>query len=59
MPLAEELAMFEANRQEWLAEREGQFVLIKDGEFSFHETDNAAYEHSVAEYGDVEMWTCS
>lgn len=53
--LAEELAVFESHRQEWLAEHEGQVALVKDGEFSFHETDAAAYECGVDKYGNVDM----
>lgn len=53
--LVEELAVFETHRQEWLAEHEGQFALIKNGEFSFHEIDSAAYECGLAKYGEVDM----
>ena len=56
MSLEAELELFESNRQEWLKEHEGQFVLIKGTDFSFHDTDEEAYEVAVNKYGNDDIF---
>lgn len=57
-PLATELALFEKNREEWLENREGKFVLIR-GPFShygFYDTDEDAYRTGIGAWGNVPMF---
>ena len=56
MPLETELALFETNRSEWLKEHEGQFVLIKGTVYSFHDTDEEAYQVAVDKYGNEDVF---
>ena len=56
MPLETELALFETHRCEWLKEHEGQFVLIKGIEYSFHDTDEEAYQVAVDKYGNEDVF---
>lgn len=46
-----ELQFFGSHRAEWLKDHEGDFVLIKGTEFSFHRTDDEAYRTGVEKYG--------
>ncbi len=55
MPLDAELAFFEAHRSEWLKDHEGQFILIKGGDYSFHDTDNEAYQIGIDKYGHSDI----
>jgi hypothetical protein len=56
MSLEVELKQFEDNRLGWLADHEGQFVLIKDGEVSFHDTDEEAFVYAIGKYGTQDVF---
>ena len=57
MSLDTERSFFESHRIEWLTAHEGEFVLIKEHDFSFYETDVEAYEAGVEKYGgDCDMF---
>ncbi len=56
MSLEAELSLFESNRREWLCDHEGQFVLIKGKEYSFHDTDGDAYRSAVRKYGNADVF---
>lgn len=49
--LQAEIAIFEGNRLSWTKDHNGQFVLIKGDEYSFHDSDEDAYRASVDKYG--------
>ena len=51
-----ELQLFESHRSEWLKDHEGQFVLIKEADFSFHNTDEDAYQTAVNQYGRTDVF---
>lgn len=56
MALEKELAFFESNRQEWLKDHDGEFVLIKGEEFAFFDTDDQAYESAIGKYGNQDIF---
>jgi translation elongation factor P/translation initiation factor 5A len=56
MPLEQEFKLFESERAAWLREHEGQFVLIKGAEYSFHDTDEEAYQVAVDKYGNEDVF---
>lgn len=56
MPLDQEWQFFQAHRQEFLKEHEGEFALIKGDEVSFHDSDNGAYAAALDRYGDVDVF---
>ena len=56
MSLEAELKKFEDNRLSWLPDHEGQFVLIKGDDVSFHNTDEEAYTHASGKYGTQDVF---
>lgn len=55
MPLDLEMTVFGEHLADWLRSYPGKFVLIHGAEFSFFDTDEAAYEHAVDRYGDADV----
>lgn len=50
-----ELAFFEAHRKEWVKDHAGEFALIKGEDYSFHDSDEAAYRAGIDKWGDEAM----
>ncbi|MEW6251639.1 MAG: hypothetical protein AB1716_13415 [Planctomycetota bacterium] len=55
MPLDQEIAFYRAHFGEWLRDHAGQYVLIKGSQFSFHGSDEEAYEAAVDKYGAADV----
>lgn len=53
MSLEAELALFASKKDEWLKEHEGRFVVIKEASFSFHDSDQKAYQAGLDQFGEV------